>query len=123
MTYTLHFLPEVEEDVIAGYAWYEEKAPGLSEEFLRMFYACAGEISQNPLLYPKVYGEYRRSLLRGFPYAIYYYSDRLYLTLVRNFAMFNAWILQLYFPVSKSTWDRMLAFSVDWKVGSLPGAM
>ena len=29
MTYTLRFLPEVEEDVIAGYAWYEDKAPGL----------------------------------------------------------------------------------------------
>ena len=72
MTYTLHFLPEVEEDVINGYVWYEEKAPGLGEEFLRMFYAYAGEISCNPRLYPKVYGEYRRCLLKRFPYAIYF---------------------------------------------------
>jgi plasmid stabilization system protein ParE len=72
MTYTLHFLPEVEEDVITGYVWYEEKAPGLGEEFLRVFYACAGEISHNPLLYPKVYCEYRRRLLKRFPYAIYF---------------------------------------------------
>jgi len=36
MTYTLRFLPEVEDDVIAGYAWYEEKAPALGEEFLRI---------------------------------------------------------------------------------------
>ena len=72
MTYTIRFLPEVEEDVIAGYAWYEEKAPGLGEEFLRMFYACAGEIPRNPLLYPKVYREFRRRLLRRFPYAIYF---------------------------------------------------
>ncbi len=34
MTYILHFLPEVEEDVIAGYVWYEGKEPGLGEEFL-----------------------------------------------------------------------------------------
>ena len=72
MTYTIRFLPEVEEDVIAGYAWYEEKAPGLGEEFIRMFYACAGEIPRNPLLYPKVYREFRRRLLRRFPYAIYF---------------------------------------------------
>jgi hypothetical protein len=29
MTYTLRFLPDVEEDVMVGYTWYEEKAPGL----------------------------------------------------------------------------------------------
>jgi plasmid stabilization system protein ParE len=72
MTYTLRFFPEVEEDVIAGFTWYEDKAPGLGEEFLRMFYACADEIPWNPLLYSKVYREFRRHLLRRFPYAIYF---------------------------------------------------
>ena len=51
MTYTLRFLPEVEEDIISGYVWYETKARGLGEEFLRIFYASASEISWNPLLY------------------------------------------------------------------------
>jgi len=72
MTYTLRFLPEVEEDAIGGFVWYETKSPGLGEEFLRMFYACAGEIPHNPMLYPKVHGEFRRRLLRRFPYAIYF---------------------------------------------------
>jgi hypothetical protein len=72
MTYALHFLPIVEEDALAGYIWYEEKAHGLGGEFLRVFYACAREIPRNPLLYPKVYGEFRRRLLRRFPYAIYF---------------------------------------------------
>ena len=72
MTYDLHSLPEVEEDVIAGYSWYEEKARGLGEEFLRMFYACANDVTRTPLLYQKVYGEFRRRLLRRFPYAIYF---------------------------------------------------
>ncbi|MBT9163977.1 MAG: Toxin ParE2 [Chloroflexi bacterium] len=75
MTSTIRFLPEVEEDVIASYAWYEEKSPGLGEEFLRMFYAYAGEIPHNPLLYPKVYREFRRRLLRRFPYAIYFKTE------------------------------------------------
>lgn len=72
MTYSLRFLPEVEEDVSAGYTWYEEKVPGLGEEFLSMFYACAGELPRNALLYQKVHGEFRRRLLRRFPYAIYF---------------------------------------------------
>lgn len=72
MTYSLRFLPEVEEDVIGAYAWYEAKSLGLGKEFLRIFYACADEIPRNPLLYPKVYSEYRRRLFRRFPYAIYF---------------------------------------------------
>jgi hypothetical protein len=72
MTYDLRFLPEIEEDVIGSYLWYEAKSSGLGEDFLRVFYACAGEIPRNPLLYPKIYREFRRRLLRRFPYAIYY---------------------------------------------------
>lgn len=72
MTYTLRFLPAVGEDAIGGYAWYEEKTPGLGEEFLRVFYACASEIPRTPLLYPEVHREFRRRLLRRFPYAIYF---------------------------------------------------
>lgn len=40
-----------------------------------MFYACAGDSIRNPLLYPKVHNEFRRCLLRRFPYAIYFTID------------------------------------------------
>jgi plasmid stabilization system protein ParE len=72
MTFSLRFLPEVEEDVMAGYVWYEEKSYGLGEDFIRIIYACTIEISRNPLIYPKVYEEFRRRLLRRFPYAVYF---------------------------------------------------
>lgn len=72
MIYSLRFLPEVEDDVINGYVWYESKARGLGEDFLRMFYAYANEIVWNPLCYPKVYQDFRRRLLRRFPYVIYF---------------------------------------------------
>lgn len=49
----LSFLPEIEEDTFASYVWYETKAPGLGEDFLRMFYARADEITRNPLIFPK----------------------------------------------------------------------
>jgi toxin ParE1/3/4 len=72
MIYTLLFLPEVEDDAINGFSWYETKSPGLGVEFLRMFYACSGDIPRHPLLYHKVHNEFRRCLLRRFPYAIYF---------------------------------------------------
>jgi len=72
MRRALHFLPEVEEDAIAGYGWYEAMSPGLGDEFLRMFYAAVSEIARSPLLYRKMHGEFRRCLLRRFPYAIYF---------------------------------------------------
>ena len=73
MIYLLSFLPDIQDDVIAGYSWYEAKSPGLGEEFIRVFYACAGEITTNPLVYPKVYDEFHRCLLRRFPYAVYFH--------------------------------------------------
>ena len=72
MTEALRFLPEVENDILAGYAWYEEKSPGMGEEFLRMCYTSAHDVIHHSLGYPKVYGEFRRRLLRRFPYAMYY---------------------------------------------------
>jgi len=72
MRYTLRFIPEVAEDAIAGYTWYEGKSQGLGEEFLCIFYACASEIPRGPSAFPKIHREIRRCLLRRFPYAIYF---------------------------------------------------
>ena len=75
MNFSMSFLPEVEDDVLNGYTWYEQKTRGLGEEFIRMFYARAEEIPRNPLLYQTVYKDFRRCLLRRFPYAIYFKKD------------------------------------------------
>ncbi len=72
MKYTITFLPEVEDDAFNAYYWYEQKSKGLGEEFLRIFYANAMELTHNPFLYPKIYKDFRRRLLKRFPFAIYY---------------------------------------------------
>jgi hypothetical protein len=72
MIYTLAFRPEVEEDAILGYLWYEEKSVGLGAEFLYQFYEYSKEISRNPLLFNKIHREFRRRFLKKFPYAIYF---------------------------------------------------
>lgn len=72
MRHSLSFLPEVEKDSVSAYVWYEEKAKGLGEEFLRAFYASAAEIARTPNLYPKIYKNFHRKLLKRFPYVVYF---------------------------------------------------
>ncbi len=76
MSYSLSFLPEAEEDIINPYFWYEEKSKGLGEDFLRIFYATTAEISRTPNRYPKIYKNFHRSLLKRFPYAVYFYVNK-----------------------------------------------
>ncbi len=67
MRYSLLFLPELEDDTINGYLWYEDKANGLGEDFLLVFYALSEEIRRNPLIYQIAYKDFRRCLLKRFP--------------------------------------------------------
>jgi hypothetical protein len=76
MRYSLLFLPEVENDAINAYFWYEEKSKGLGEDFLRVFYAGTAEIARTPSLYPKVYKNFHRKLLKRFPYAVYFLIEK-----------------------------------------------
>lgn len=64
--------PEVELDIAAAYAWYERRRIGLGEEFLTSVDACIEGIRRQPELYPFVHEAYRRSLIRRFPYAVFY---------------------------------------------------
>ncbi|MBN2652994.1 MAG: type II toxin-antitoxin system RelE/ParE family toxin [Spirochaetales bacterium] len=72
MNFRLLFAPEIEEDLLEGYHWYESKAKGLGEDFLRIFYALSSEIARNPMIYRRVYADFRRRLLKRFPYSIYF---------------------------------------------------
>jgi plasmid stabilization system protein ParE len=66
------FLPEAEQDIAESYAWYEEQAPYLGEQFLLCIDASILSIRRTPNLYAIAYQRYRRALLRRFPYAIFY---------------------------------------------------
>ncbi len=68
--------PEVELDIAEAYVWYESRRIGLGEEFLSSVDACIEGIRRRPELYPLVHECYRRSLIRRFPYAVFYeYSE------------------------------------------------
>ena len=55
MKFAIKFRPELEEDALNAYYWYEEKAAGLGEDFIRIFYASITEIQRNPFSHKKIH--------------------------------------------------------------------
>jgi len=76
VNYTVLFLPEIEDDLADIYKWYENKSEGLGEDFLKIFYEKSVVLAQNPLIYQKVFLNFRRVLLKRFPYSVYYLIDK-----------------------------------------------
>lgn len=66
------FTPEAEDDSYRGYAWYESRRIGLGREFITAVDACLQSISRNPKLYQTIYNDYRRAVVRRFPFSIIY---------------------------------------------------
>ena len=63
---------ETEQDISEAYDWYENRRHGLGEEFLSCVDACIQSMCRTPELHAKVHEDYRRALVRRFPYAIFY---------------------------------------------------
>lgn len=72
MAADLAIAPAAEQDIAEAYAWYESQRVGLGEDFLDSVDACIVAICRNPQMRPVVHEQYRRSLVRRFPYAIFY---------------------------------------------------
>ena len=72
MPVELVIAPEAELDIAEAYAWYEGRRMGLGEDFLSSVDACLESIRRRPEMYPVVHECYRRSLIRRFPYAVFY---------------------------------------------------
>ena len=77
--------PETEADIAEAYAWYEARRAGLGEEFLGCVDACIETIRRTPLIHTIVHGNYRRALVRRFPYAVFYEPTETTLTVCAVF--------------------------------------
>ena len=66
------FRPEAREDVIQARDWYEKQSAGLGGEFVRALEAAVAVAGRSPDAFPAVSGEFRRVLLRRFPYSLVY---------------------------------------------------
>src|SRR5947209_5563581 len=72
MAADLIIAPEAEQDVAEAYSWYEGRRSGLGEEFMSCVDACIEAIRRTPEMHTRVHAEYRRGLVRRFPYAVFY---------------------------------------------------
>ena len=72
MTGALRLLPDLEEDARVGRDWYDERSPGLGDDFLAEFFEALDRIQVDPLLYRQIHGDVRRCLLWRFPYSVYF---------------------------------------------------
>ena len=66
------YLPEAEDDVDAGYAWYEGQLAGLGNQFLEVLREVVDRIRDNPQLYGVFHRDIRTAPLGRFPYVVYY---------------------------------------------------
>ena len=72
MTYQLIVRPEAEEDIKEAYQWYEEQGVRLGDDFLLCIEEGLSKIQRDPKMYPIVYRNIRRILIRRFPFGIFY---------------------------------------------------
>ncbi len=66
------FTPEADDDVSEAYAWYENREPGLGEDFLRCVESCTRGLQRHPEMYPVAVDEFRHAPVRRFPFEVFY---------------------------------------------------
>jgi plasmid stabilization system protein ParE len=72
MANKLEFTARALADVRAAQAWYEDQKPGLGDRFTTFLEECLEIVRTNPELFEVAYKQYRRTILRKFPYVVFY---------------------------------------------------
>lgn len=72
MSYTIRLLPVVHQDLQAAKKWYNDQKAHLGEEFKLQVNKEIDYIGEFPEHYQRKYKELRQSLVKRFPYAIFY---------------------------------------------------
>jgi plasmid stabilization system protein ParE len=69
------FKPSADRDVESAFVWYEERRPGLGDEFLDEVGAAVTRIAENSRAHQIIRGRIRRAVVHRFPYLIFYVID------------------------------------------------
>jgi hypothetical protein len=81
----IRILPAVLQDIAEAAAWYDEDGySGLGDRFLATFYNFIPLISERGNIYRKAYLDFRKVIIKPFPYAVYFrlHEDIWIITLV-----------------------------------------
>ena len=68
----LKFRPDAVQDLDNAVLWYENNQKGLGERFLLAVDASIESITRNYNTYPQIYKNFRRKIIKKFPYSIVY---------------------------------------------------
>lgn len=68
----LSYRPEVEDDVVAAVAWYDDKRRGLGEKFLSEYLDAIRRIRENPLQFAIAANGLRPCRLKRFSYIVHF---------------------------------------------------
>ncbi len=82
----IEFHKDADEEMKATAGYYEERVTGLGVDFLNEIEQGLNRIRQFPLVWPIYEGEYRRYLLKRFPYGLIYRIDieKIFITAVAH---------------------------------------
>lgn len=75
MSCELSYRPEVLEDLAEAYEWYEGQVPGLGDRFLEEYSAVLRFVRHSAETPRKVFEDFRRVLIKTFPFAVWYETD------------------------------------------------
>jgi plasmid stabilization system protein ParE len=78
------FHPGAEEEFIEAILWYGNQQKGLEIDFIRCIDDAIQKIKRNPSLYPTEFENYRKKVVRRFPFKIIYeiIDDHIYILAV-----------------------------------------
>ena len=72
MTLPVVFRRRFQDDLGAGFDWYEEQRSGLGEEFLSAVQSTLRSIEQFPEMFVLIHRDVRRAVVSRFPFAVFY---------------------------------------------------
>lgn len=68
----IRFIPEADAELTEAREWYSHQRKDLDLEFMQCIEDALLRVADNPRLFPLVYRELRRAVVRRFPFAVFY---------------------------------------------------
>jgi toxin ParE1/3/4 len=75
MTHRVSLRVAARADLQEAYDWYDERCPGLGDEFLAAIAETLLRLETNPEEFPVYYRGFRRVLTRRFPYKLFFRTE------------------------------------------------
>jgi plasmid stabilization system protein ParE len=68
----IRFTPEADAELVEARQWYARQREDLDQEFMECIDDALSRVLRDPDLYPIVYRNLRRAVVRRFPFAVFY---------------------------------------------------